>query len=70
VSGTLARAWKGTVTVTVCAARHCTRAHARVTHGRFSAMLAVARGRRVEVTVAAPAARGYRAVRVTHTARI
>jgi subtilisin family serine protease len=70
VSGTLARAWKGTVTVTVCAARRCTRARARVTQGRFSARLAVARGRRVKVTVAAPAARGYRAVRVTHTARI
>jgi subtilisin family serine protease len=69
VSGTLARTWKGTVTVTVCAGRHCTSAHARVSNGRFSAKVAVARGKRVKVTVAAPAARGYRAVRVTRTAR-
>jgi hypothetical protein len=69
VSGTLARAWTGTVTVTVCAGRHCTRARARVTHGRFSAKLAVPRGKRVKVTVAAPAARGYRAISVTRTAR-
>jgi thermitase len=69
VSGTLARAWTGTVTVTVCAGRHCTRTRARVTHGRFSAKLAVPRGKRVKVTVAAPAARGYRAISVTRTAR-
>jgi subtilisin family serine protease len=69
VSGTLARAWKGTVTVTVCAGRHCSRAHARVTNGRFDAKLAVARGKRVNVTVAAPAARGYRAIRMTRSAR-
>jgi hypothetical protein len=69
VSGTLARAWKGTVTVTVCTGRHCTRARARVTNGRFAAKLAVARGKRVKITVAAPAARGYRAIRVTSTAR-
>ena len=69
ISGTLARAWKGTVTVTVCAGSHCTRAHARATNGRFAARLAVARGKRVKITVAAPAARGYRAIRVTRTAR-
>jgi hypothetical protein len=69
VSGTLARAWKGTVTVTVCAGSHCTRAHARVTSGRFAAKLAVARGKRVKITVAAPAARGYRAIRLTRSAR-
>jgi subtilisin family serine protease len=69
VSGTLARAWTGTVMVTVCAGRHCTRTRARVTHGRFSAKLAVPRGKRVKVTVAAPAARGYRAISVTRSAR-
>lgn len=69
ISGTLARAWKGTVSVTVCAGSHCRRAHARVTSGRFTAKLAVARGKRVKITVAAPAARGYRAIRVTRTAR-
>jgi subtilisin family serine protease len=69
VSGTLARAWKGTVTVTVCAGSRCARAHARVTSGRFAAKLAVARGKRVKITVAAPAARGYRAIRLTRSAR-
>ncbi len=69
VNGTLARAWKGTVTVTVCAGRHCTRTRAHVTHGRFSAKLAVPRGKRVKVTVAAPAAHGYRAISVTRSAR-
>jgi hypothetical protein len=69
VSGTVARAWKGTLTVTVCAGRHCKRAHARVTSGRFAAKLAVARGQRVKITVSAPATRGYRAIRVTRSAR-
>jgi subtilisin family serine protease len=69
ISGTLARAWKGTVTVTVCAGSRCRRAHARATNGRFAARLAVARGKRLQITVAAPAARGYRAIRVTRVAR-
>jgi thermitase len=69
ISGTLARAWKGTVTVTVCAGSHCTRAHARATNGRFTAKLAVGRGKRLKITVAAPAARGYRAIRVTRIVR-
>jgi hypothetical protein len=69
VTGTLARAWKGTVTVTVCAGRHCTHTRARVSHGRFTAKLKVARGRQVKITVAAPAVRGYRALHVTRSAR-
>jgi thermitase len=68
VTGTLARAWRGTVTVTACVGRHCTRTRTRVTGGRFSAKLAIARGHRVKVTVAAPAAHGYRAVRATRSA--
>jgi hypothetical protein len=69
VSGTVTRAWKGTVTVTVCAGRHCTHTRARVSHGRFTAKLKVARGQRVKITVAAPAVHGYRAVHVTRSAR-
>jgi thermitase len=69
VSGTLTRAWKGTVTVKVCAGKHCARARAHVTKGRFSVKLTVARGHRVKVSVAAPATRGYRAVHMTRSAR-
>jgi subtilisin family serine protease len=69
VTGTVTRPWKGTVTVTVCAGRHCTHTRARVSHGRFAAKLKVARGRHVKITVAAPAVRGYRAVHVTRSAR-
>jgi thermitase len=69
VTGTVARAWKGTVTVTVCAGKHCTHTRVRVSHGSFTAKLKVARGRQVKVTVAAPAVRGYRALHVTRSAR-
>ncbi len=69
VSGTLTRAWKGAVTVKVCAGKHCTRARAHVTKGHFSVKLTVARGHRVKVSVAAPATRGYRAANVTRSAR-
>jgi thermitase len=68
VSGTLARAWQGTVTVSVCTGRRCTHVRARVRHSRFTVRSAV-RGRRIEITVAAPATRGYRAARVTRAAR-
>ena len=70
VTGSLARAWKGTVTVTVCAGRHCSRTRAHVSGGRFAAKLAVVRGTRVKVTVAAPAVGTYRAARITRTARV
>jgi subtilisin family serine protease len=69
VTGTVAHTWKGTVTVTVCAGKHCTRTRARVSHGSFTAKLKVARGRHVKITVAAPAVSGYRAVNVTRSAR-
>jgi thermitase len=69
VTGTVARAWNGTVTVTVCAGRQCTHTRARVSHGSFTAKLKVARGQHVKITAAAPAVRGYRAVHVTSSAR-
>jgi hypothetical protein len=69
VTGTLTRVWKGTITVTVCAGSHCVHTRARVTNGRFAAKLGVARGRRVKVTAAAPAIAGYRAARITRSAR-
>jgi subtilisin family serine protease len=69
VSGTVARSWKGTVTVKICAGKHCASARAHVAKGRFSVKLTVSRGHRVKVTVATPAAHGYRAANVTRTAR-
>jgi subtilisin family serine protease len=69
VSGTTARAWKGTVTVTVCAGRHCAKARARASKGRFAALLAIGKGQRVKVTVAAPAIADYRAAQTTRTMR-
>jgi hypothetical protein len=68
ISGTVTRAWKGTVTVTVCAGKHCKRVHARVKKGRFATKIKVTRGKRLKITVTAPAARGYRAIRLTRTA--
>ena len=68
VSGTLARAWRGIVTVKVCAGRRCVQARATAREGRFSARLYVAHGRRVKVTVAAPATRGYGSAHLTRTA--
>jgi thermitase len=70
VTGSVARAWKGMVTVTVCAGSQCSKARAKVSKGRFAALLAVAKGRRVKVTIATSAARGYRAALVTRTARV
>jgi hypothetical protein len=69
VSGTLARAWRGVVTVKVCAGRRCTQTRATVRKGRFAARVA-AHGRRVKVTVAAPATRGYGSAHVTRTASV
>jgi subtilisin family serine protease len=68
VSGTLARAWRGIVTVKVCAGRRCVQTHVTVHQGRFSARLHAAHGRRVKVTVAVPATRGYGSAHVTRTA--
>ena len=68
VSGTLARAWRGMVTVTVCAGRRCVQTRATARQGRFSARLYAAHGRRVKVTVAAPATRGYGSARLTRIA--
>jgi hypothetical protein len=68
VSGTVARAWRGVVTVKVCAGRHCTQTRATVRKGRFTARVAAAHGRRVKITVAAPATRGYGSAHVTRTA--
>ena len=68
MSGTLARAWRGVVTVEVCAGRRCVQTRATVRQGRFSARLHAAHGRRVKVTVAAPATRGYGSAHVTRTA--
>lgn len=69
VTGTLARAWQGTVTVTVCAGPRCTHVRARVRHGRFTVRLPAPHARHVKVTVTAPATHGYRAAGVTRTAR-
>jgi subtilisin family serine protease len=68
VSGTLARAWRGTVTVKVCAGRRCTQARVTARRGHFSARIAAAHGRRVRITVVAPATRGYGSAHVTRTA--
>jgi hypothetical protein len=68
VSGTLARAWRGIVTVKVCAGRRCVQTRATARRGRFSARLHAAHGRRVKVTVAAPATSGYGSAQVTRTA--
>ena len=68
VTGTVARAWRGVVTVKVCAGRRCTQARATVRKGRFSAGVAAAHGRRVKITVAAPATRGYGSAHITRTA--
>jgi subtilisin family serine protease len=68
VSGRLARAWRGAVTVKACAGGRCTRVRAQVRQGRFTARMSAVRGRRLKVTVAAPPTRGYAAARVTRTA--
>jgi subtilisin family serine protease len=69
VSGTVTRAFHGTVTIKVCAGRHCRTVRVRARNGSFAAKLRPPRRGRLVVTVSVAAGGGFTAARAHRTIR-